>query len=331
VGGVRAADIAIFVEKSEMKRAFTLIELLVVIAIIAILAAILFPVFTKAKEAAKKTHCISNTKQTALAAMMYAGDHDDVLPKHDNNGSCWSGENPCDYPDWGDFRFPVNAGNTAAAGEKVMYWGAIEPYHKTTQMSICPHMGPTNWSSSFGQAGTLGITPPPGGYNKNDEKFYYNTMGQMALNLLIVDWSGQGGTNFRAGNPKGNLTAIARPGDIIMGVAESTWGYGQEIPFNLGNGLVWPSWPNTACYSYSVDGWTRYPHNGRNHVGAVVGDMNRIQNNGNLSGFAVFMFADGHSKPMKYTQAERCVPIPLNSPGWYSSYTTYYPHWVPEL
>ena len=63
------------------KRGFTLIELLVVIAIIAILAAILFPVFAQAKEAAKKTHCISNTKQTCLACLMYAGDWDDRLPR----------------------------------------------------------------------------------------------------------------------------------------------------------------------------------------------------------------------------------------------------------
>lgn len=63
-----------------MRKAFTLIELLVVIAIIAILAAILFPVFAQAKEAAKKTACLSNMKQQGLGAMMYAGDVDDALP-----------------------------------------------------------------------------------------------------------------------------------------------------------------------------------------------------------------------------------------------------------
>ena len=61
-------------------RAFTLIELLVVIAIIAILAAILFPVFAQAKEAAKKTQCLSNLKQIGLGATMYATDSDDLLP-----------------------------------------------------------------------------------------------------------------------------------------------------------------------------------------------------------------------------------------------------------
>lgn len=87
-----------------MKRGFTLIELLVVIAIIAILAAILFPVFAQAKVAAKKTTAISNQKQIALAFMMYTADHDDRLPNmtwadsYSNNPS-WGSESELD-PGW---------------------------------------------------------------------------------------------------------------------------------------------------------------------------------------------------------------------------------------
>jgi prepilin-type N-terminal cleavage/methylation domain-containing protein len=66
-----------------MKKAFTLIELLVVIAIIAILAAILFPVFAQAKMAAKKAATISNQKQISLGIMMYSGDYDDIYPRND--------------------------------------------------------------------------------------------------------------------------------------------------------------------------------------------------------------------------------------------------------
>src|SRR3989440_9391240 len=59
---------------------FTLIELLVVIAIIAILAAILFPVFAQAREAARKATCLSNEKQLSLGWLMYAQDYDETFP-----------------------------------------------------------------------------------------------------------------------------------------------------------------------------------------------------------------------------------------------------------
>jgi prepilin-type N-terminal cleavage/methylation domain-containing protein len=330
-----------------LRRAFTLIELLVVIAIIAILAAILFPVFAQAKEAAKKTHCVSNTKQTALAAIMYAGDYDDTIPRHDNNGSCAYGENPCRTPDWGDFR-PPTAGDYAT-GQTVMIWGALEPYHKNKQLSECPSMGKTIWAPVMGNPGAYGIAPDPLGYSASRETYYNAVLGQMALSTYIVDFgptnpspSWQYYTNSRPRGPRGRLGMVENPAGIIMGVSESTWDYDPSLDANLGNGLVWASYPNSACVDYWQYGWIRYLHNGKkgpfNYSATSSQGMNRITLNPNLQGLAVFFFCDGHTHTMRYTQAEKCVPVPSSYNGGLWTYlgsgatsATYYPYWVPEI
>jgi len=83
-------------------RGFTLIELLVVIAIIAILAAILFPVFAQAKEAAKKTSCLSNEKQVGLGVIMYMNDFDDIFAMD----QYWSPTDPAPQVRWFDMVYP---------------------------------------------------------------------------------------------------------------------------------------------------------------------------------------------------------------------------------
>src|SRR5579875_619174 len=90
---------------------FTLIELLVVIAIIAILAAILFPVFAQAKLAAKKTVSLSNVKEQALGIIMYAGDSDDTLPDSE-----YGGTNGTDLVQWYATVYPyIKSGKTSTS------------------------------------------------------------------------------------------------------------------------------------------------------------------------------------------------------------------------
>src|SRR5499425_2146486 len=92
------------------KRAFTLIELLVVIAIIAILAAILFPVFAQARESARQTACLSNMRQMGLAVQMYAQDYDERLPLA-------ASQTPTGFLNWHHF---------------------VDPYVKNKQIWVCP-------------------------------------------------------------------------------------------------------------------------------------------------------------------------------------------------
>jgi len=101
-----------------VKRAFTLIELLVVIAIIAILAAILFPVFAQAKEAAKKTACLSNMKQLGLGVQLYLTDYDDRMFFRSGSANSRSGLIP-----------------TANANR---WWNLLIPYVKTKDIFKCP-------------------------------------------------------------------------------------------------------------------------------------------------------------------------------------------------
>lgn len=135
-----------------MKRAFTLIELLVVIAIIAILAAILFPVFAQAKAAAKKTVSISNAKQIGLGILMYTADYDDYYPRNDD---CVAGSslnttlNLNDFPAGG-----IGAGCTASPFKyrlNAFAWQKwVLPYIKNVDIFNHPmrQKDPTQWNTN---------------------------------------------------------------------------------------------------------------------------------------------------------------------------------------
>jgi len=116
-----------------MKRAFTLIELLVVIAIIAILAAILFPVFAQAKLAAKKTSGLSAVKQIGLGLNIYVNDYDDTIPPYRQNGTKI---NPT-YQKLlaaGDPRAATMLANGANAVNAIFFNQMLDPYIKNEQI-----------------------------------------------------------------------------------------------------------------------------------------------------------------------------------------------------
>ena len=125
-------------ETSVKQYGFTLIELLVVIAIIAILAAILFPVFAAAKEAAKKTQCMSNCKQIGTGLYMYVSDTDDTLPMANYPSTS--------IPPYTKFAFH----NGAGIGEQA--WAdLVQPYIKNYKLFTCPADASGRPKNSLGQ------------------------------------------------------------------------------------------------------------------------------------------------------------------------------------
>jgi prepilin-type N-terminal cleavage/methylation domain-containing protein/prepilin-type processing-associated H-X9-DG protein len=142
---------------SSRRRGFTLIELLVVIAIIAILAAILFPVFAKAREKGRQASCESNLKQIGIAVLSYTQDYDETLP------SC--SFNACGNDPW--TIWPTT--QPGASGWEALFEGPIQPYIKNDQVLICP-------SASGGLWGVSGY-----GYNQYIYDHDYNVSTLAAL------------------------------------------------------------------------------------------------------------------------------------------------------
>jgi len=138
-----------FKQKSS-RTAFTLIELLVVIAIIAILASILFPVFARARENARRASCMSNLKQIGLGIMMYTQDYDEKLPKNA-------------VVDGASVPFESNA---SYSGATHLWWHMIYPYVKNTQVFVCPSSGST-WIGDYYPKNSKSQSYASYGYNTN--------------------------------------------------------------------------------------------------------------------------------------------------------------------
>jgi len=143
---------------------FTLIELLVVIAIIAILASILFPVFARAREQARKSACMSNLKQIGLGVMMYNQDYDESFPAS------------------------VMMNTSGASPVIESYWyKIIAPYVKSTQLFVCPTAGIIQGSGGYGWnfagTGATSSTFNGFGYRSND----WRTPTGAAIRLSSID------------------------------------------------------------------------------------------------------------------------------------------------
>ncbi len=121
------------------RRGFTLIELLVVIAIIAILAAILFPVFAKAREKARQSSCLNNMKQLGLAVLQYSQDYDEQLP----------------YVALGNVTYTLPNGSSYTGA--VLWHTMLHPYIKNVQVYNCPSYSTLIYTGQYTTGGSYGM------------------------------------------------------------------------------------------------------------------------------------------------------------------------------
>ena len=240
-----------------MKRAFTLIELLVVIAIIAILAAILFPVFAQAREKARAVSCISNEKQLALGVLMYVQDYDETFPLYFYNIP----SRPTDDP------------FTSYVSDNIVGWNeAVYPYVKNIQVFRCPDV-----------ARASGLPSIDGSVRGASDS---NATGALtyALNARI---SGNDGPldDGRQWNPLGN-GALEFPAVTIM-LLEASRDCGDGCSTSDENEWAWEGRHVDLLYG---DGWISGTNPGASFIRGNPAPLARH------TGGAHYAFCDGHVK-----------------------------------
>jgi prepilin-type N-terminal cleavage/methylation domain-containing protein/prepilin-type processing-associated H-X9-DG protein len=244
-----------------VQRGFTLIELLVVIAIIAILASILFPVFARARENARRSSCLSNLKQLGLGIAQYTQDYDENYPAGFQANS-----------DWVNRSWPVT----------------IQPYVKSIQVFACPSDSmpgkvDQNWQGKAISYASNGVH----GTNWDNAIGGFPLQGPMGI-------SGENGW-LNGGRGGLNLSAVTRPTDSIL-VAEKN---NADTVYGAGNSSGFSPNSMIAGFLLADNGWGDMPEPDgsraaapypKGPTGAVSSRHLETSN---------FLFVDGHAKAMR--------------------------------
>jgi prepilin-type N-terminal cleavage/methylation domain-containing protein len=260
-----------------MKKAFTLIELLVVIAIIAILAAILFPVFAQAKEAAKKTATLSQYKQVGTGATIYLADSDDTFPlafAFNTTTNTWRyGSYAASPVGW-----TSSGGRNAEprkSEEQNYVLNAIQPYVKNYQMYKAEGAPTIN----IGTSANNGINPALMNISFNGMLHSYSATAVASVSRLPLFWPGMMKQNLTglslsqpmldcfnpgeackfnpSGGPQGGTPAYGYSWFLVGNSSNfSLWLYGKGMPFvsaDTSARFLQFNAPNWPSYSLNIN------------------------------------------------------------------------------
>jgi len=278
-------------------RAFTLIELLVVIAIIAILAAILFPVFAQAREAARRSQCISNMSQIGKATTMYISDSDGAYYPHRFNCAGGAACNPF-------LAEPQYApGVTDGARTRVFWASVLSPYLKSYDIFKCPS-NPNAWVGGSTEAAiaVAGCTRCDGRGYGGQNSYGHNDFWMSAA--ASVDGTASLGPVTE--------TSVPRPSSTILAVDATYYGAGPDVRNDTGflrnsngNDLAYVQgqgafylnyWKNVGNARFN---W--YPGGGNTSRPTVPEAIaaGKTRHNGLVS----CLFVDGHTKAIPFDRA----------------------------
>jgi prepilin-type N-terminal cleavage/methylation domain-containing protein/prepilin-type processing-associated H-X9-DG protein len=283
---------------SYQRKAFTLIELLVVIAIISILAAILFPVFAKAREKARQTTCASNQRQIGIGLTMYVQDYDDHYPQEHPGcvNPAQGSQQPSNGPDTGDFDASLEGTDYGSPFEKLMPYVAKSNTASSASESqglfLCP-------DDTDPHGATISGCQDPWASQPYDPSTQYGSPWPGVTSYLINAYFLFGAQESQVAVPASSIYVVERNHSFCDVHIHPWLGEIYDAPGDTG----------------AVEGQTPIPAWLASSAGFVSDNLFAVNSERHTMG-ANYLFADGHVKWERYAT----TITPNSDQQWFGQY-----------